>query len=587
MALASGGPSPAAAQTIPTDAQPPACNVSAATFNGWFESGSPSVNGVVNPADSVNFPGKTNCSFYEWSMQMFLWLTSPAPRSYGGGNFIFDSPVFYDVSPPDADGKRIFIPHVPGRLRIFSVRTAQAGAHGLPTVVDKTGQLREIEPTPVGPSGKPLVLDRAGKAVEVERVTIDKGKAVLFDKAGKTLPIARPAPRNEVKTFARPQVNPALAVRKFIINNRPVFVNQSGNVVDVEQGQADGSVLMAQNGSLVYFATTVNDVYAYFLTGIKDGAIPSPGGNQLNAQFPTTAADLTAITTFAAAHGKTFPDGKALAVEVKTSWVEASNLPNAGSYITMQAIIPTYDMSNPNQWIPNGSKTAQLALVGMHVVGSTAGHPEMIWASFEHFGNTPNAAYTYNSTSGLKTVPQSTAGNWLFTASNSSGPFNVAHMTAGAGDSIVPVQGLTISPSDTLRINPWGAASNAAPNPIDLTPTPAASNTEIISVNHSVASMMPAGDIRSNYFFIGATWTIFGAAPSGNFGNPGFAVIAPGVAVGTSQLENSTLETYDQGTGSYSKFGSNCFLCHTGNKVGVSHVFFGQSGPPTGLQPLF
>ena len=184
-------------------------------------------------------------------------------------------------------------------------------------------------------------------------------------------------------------------------------MDENGNVVEVEQGQAgtDG-VLQAQNGSLVYYGISVNDVFAYFLTGAKDGGItPQP------TPFPTTQPELDKIVAFAAGHRKTFPDPEALAVEVKNSWVEATNLPNLSSYITIQATVPSYDQSNPNLWTVNGQKTVQLALTGMHVVGSVAGHAEMIWATFEHFGNTPLAAYAYDSTSGTKTVPASTAGN--------------------------------------------------------------------------------------------------------------------------------------------------------------------------------
>ncbi len=587
MIFAAAGASPSAAQTIPNDPQQ-TCTVSSSLFNGWFDSGTPSANGVVKPADSVNFSNSPNCDFYRWSIQMFFWLMSPAPPSYGGGKFIFDSPVFYDVSPPDANQKRIFIPHVPGKIRVFPLRVAKHGLHGLPTIMDKAGRLHEVEPAPVGPSGKPIILNRAGQKIEIERATIENGKPVFRDKVGKTIAGARLALRAPPAAFVRPQLNRPLVAHKFIINNFPIFLDPAGNIIDVEQGQADGSVLQAQNGSLVYFATMVNDVYAYFLTGIKDGAIPSPGGDQTKAQFPTKQTDLNAIIAFAQAHGKSsFVDADALAIEVKTSWVEASSLPNASSYATMEAIIPTYDTSNPNQWIPNGQKTALLALVGMHVVGSTKGHPEMVWATFEHFGNAPNATYSYNSTSGPKTVNQNTAGTWLFCC-NPAGPFNVARMMAGAGDSIVPAAGQTMGPSAILRMKPWGAAQNASPNPIDAGPTGAASNTEIISINNSVSSMTPAGDLRSNYFFMGATWTINGFPPSSNFGNPGNNVIANGIAVGTNQMENSTLETFDQGTTSFDQFGSSCFSCHSGNTVGVSHIFFAPGqGPPTGLQPLF
>ncbi len=99
---------------------------------------------------------------------------------------------------------------------------------------------------------------------------------------------------------------------------------------------------------------------------------------------------------------------------MKSSWVVAAGLPNLNSYITMTASIPIYNQSSPNTWTTTGQQTVQLAMVGMHVVGSTAGHPEMVWATFEHVGNTPLATYTYTSTTGTPTVSQNTSGTWLF-----------------------------------------------------------------------------------------------------------------------------------------------------------------------------
>jgi hypothetical protein len=40
-------------------------------FNGFFRSGTASVNGEVKPADSVNFPDIPNCSFYQWAHRCF------------------------------------------------------------------------------------------------------------------------------------------------------------------------------------------------------------------------------------------------------------------------------------------------------------------------------------------------------------------------------------------------------------------------------------------------------------------------------------------------------------------------------------
>jgi hypothetical protein len=567
------GPSVVLGQVLPSDAQS-TCIVTPQVFATWFESGTPSLNGVVNPANSVTFPNSPNCSFYQWSEQMFLWLTSPAPKSYGGGGGrIFDSPAFFDVSPPDQNGNRTFIPHESGKIRFFAVRAAKVGLHRLPVIMDKRGRMFEIERPKLAPSGKPLILSRLGKPIEIERIALEKGKPIFLDKAGKV--IAKPKP------IIQPELlkTKTLMVQKFMIGRKPIFLDPFGNVIDTEEGQADGGVLETQNGSLVYSAIMVNDVYAYFLTGTKNGGItPAP------TKFPTTQADLNKITAFASAHGKTFPDPKALAIEVKTAWVEAAGLPNASSYITMQATVPTYDTSNPLLWTPNGQKTVQLALVGVHVVGSTAGHPEMIWATFEHFGNAPNAAYQYNSTSGTnpKTVPQSTAGTWLLTANNSAGPFNNVHMDAFSVPNIEadsanppnPPPPFTISPSDTIRMKAFGGGFDFSPNPLDA--NTAASNTEIISINNSVLGQLVSGDTRANYYMTGSTWTIGGAGPTGPFKSGG----GGGNEVGTSQLANTTMETYQQGPSNNRSAGVNCFACHGSNTTNVSHIF------PV-LQPLF
>ena len=115
------------------------------------------------------------------------------------------------------------------------------------------------------------------------------------------------------------------------------------------------------------------------------------------------------------------------------SWVDASTISNPGNYITVKGTVPIYNTSNPNQWVPTGgTKKITLALVGVHFVGTTIGHPEMIWATFEHFGNTPNSAYTYTSNTGSTTIPQDSTGNWLFCVPNcpTGSTFNQSHALA-------------------------------------------------------------------------------------------------------------------------------------------------------------
>src|SRR5215470_1783594 len=369
----------ARAQTLPLDAKA-TCTVSPALFATWFQTRSITANGVVNPANSVTFPDDPNCSFYQWSEQMFMWLNSPATLANGNSGRIFESTIFFDVSPLDAGTTRTLIPHVSGQHRPYSLRAAQVGSHGLPIIFDKAGRMLEVQRPRLGPNGKPLILNRAGQTVEVERIKLKPGgRPVFLDQAGRVISDARPMILNDLSKTT--------TVQQFMVGRVPLLIGSSGDVIDVDQSQAvDKGVLQAQNGSLVYYATLVNDVYAYFLTGAKSGGItPTP------TQFPTTPDDLMKIRNFASSKGKTFSDANAnaLAVELKTSWVEAAGLPNLDIYVTTTATIPTYDKSNPNKWVANGQKTVQLALVGMHVVGSTKGHPEMIWATFEHVGNSP------------------------------------------------------------------------------------------------------------------------------------------------------------------------------------------------------
>jgi hypothetical protein len=602
------------AQSLPNDPQTPAggnCNVSSTMFNSFFHSGTAAPNGVVDPANSVTFsnnPGLKNCDFYQWAQHMYLWLTSPAPATYGGGGGrIFASPAFFTVSPADSNGKRTLLPNqATGPLR-FNLRAAQVGVHGLPVIMAKSGQMFEVQPGPVSQGGKLLVLNQAGKQVEVSGTALRNGKVVLMDNAGK--PISKPKlivpkqfsprllenlrPQQEqlpetLPTHERlalptaahvvqlqkllPQpVNPKLVAQKFTINGRVIFLNVNGGVIDTEEGQADDGVLIAQNGSLIYYVTMVNDVMAYFLTGTKDGGIvPTP------TQFPTTASDLSKITTFASAHGKTFPDPNALAIEVKSSWIETTGLANLNQYITTEAVIPTFDRTDPNRWVlvPNGQKTVTLALIGMHVVGSANGHPEMIWSTFEHFGNAPNATFKYNATVGPnpKTVSQSTTGTWLFCANGSVGPnFNQMHAMFSSPN-IVGVGG-PIGPSDIIHSRPFGAALGIQPNP--LIPDDPSSNSQIIAIDNSIQQDFAAvggSDVRTNYYMTGATWTEGGAAPNSSF--------PTGINVGTSQLANTTMETFQQ-TG-------NCFSCHATNQLNVSHVTCDPlHGCTAGIQPLF
>src|SRR5437764_8726385 len=123
----------------------------------------------------------------------------------------------------------------------------------------------------------------------------------------------------------------------------------------------------------------------------------------------------------------------------------------------MPATLPTYDTSNPQQWVQTGTKQATLAMVGMHVVGSANGHPEMIWATFEHVDNTRNAAYTYNNAQGPTNVQQDNGGTWLFSTTPPSANPNTSTIEV-ANNGIAATTAAGVVPADILRENAWGTA---------------------------------------------------------------------------------------------------------------------------------
>jgi len=535
------------------------CSLPASTIATFFKSGTVTENGIVNPANSLNFVNAPNCGFYRWAEQMFLWVTSPAPSEYGGGGRVFDSPVFFDLSPPDASGNQTLIPHTAGIFHVMAVRAAQVGPHRLPVLLTKAGKLIEIAPTPVAPDGKQLILNRAGQQVEVEEIRAgENGRPVFLGKDHQPIDGAHP-----LFTNLRPAKT---IVERFMVGHSPIFLDQAADIVEVQLGEADNSVLITQGNSLVYYIVMVNDVFAYFRTGTTDGQISA-------FHFPTTQSDLSAISNFArTTKNVKFPDSVAMAVELKTAWVLASTVPDPNTYITVMAAVPHYNKTS-TQWtlVPNVMDTVKLALVGLHFVGSANTRPEMIWSTFVHDSVAPDSSYQYRNSSNTNTlVTANTNGSWLLCANGSLGPYNTMRQTIDPSTgNINATMGNTIGPSDIIAMKPWGAGFSDEPNPID--DDAPMSNAEIISVNNSVRSTLIAGDPRKNYIFRGAMWTSDGGSPSG----PGLF----GNQFGTTALANVTMETFQQGRTISSFTGTNCFGCHNAAipgpvcDTGISHIW--------------
>jgi hypothetical protein len=332
-------------------------------------------------------------------------------------------------------------------------------------------------------------------------------------------------------------------------------------------GQAGGGdTLLSLNGSLVYFGIHANDVYAWFNTAVTNGVMPA------SSPFPTTKAELQKITQYAEQNKAKLGDANALTMELKTAWVDAATVKNVGDYITMTAAVPNYvGKVGDTTWTistttPTVTKT--LALVGMHVVGPVQGHPEMVWATFEHRNNAPDDTYylQFGASQAIQKVPYNSKGQWTFMSDGGSkvGALTAMMKVDGATGNIVATTGNTIKQNNVYRAMPWGNLPTSAS---------ANNNGQLVSLNKDIRNTLSKlGDVRSNYFQGGAVWTRNGSIPtSGN---------DTAQQVGSLLLANATMETYHQTNI------KGCFGCHNiaaanppTPKTAVSHLFAITNNP--------
>jgi hypothetical protein len=574
------------AQTgFPPDAREPSC-LDKTEVAGWFDTSAGKPAGYVQAPENGDLKLKDmTCPYFKAAAHMFLWLTSPAPSEYGGGSHVFNSPLFYEVSPAFDEGnsRRRNMKRLPGPTRppsqvvaavpeMFTARLVQTGALGGAMVFDNEGKIHELR----SPAWIQVGQGRESRRIEIAKTEIKRvefaktedgayGKMIFFDQAGKLIPnvqIARSRNLVLLDRYLR-VIIPTGEIRT--PGGKRYLTDDDGNLIDDEPGQADdgSSVLMAQPASptalpqsnqLIYFAIRVNDVYAELLTKAAGTSVSG---------FPTSPAEIKTLL------GRDFPDISVLTVELKTAWIDVKGL-KAGeekNYITVPAKLPVYQAADPKAptkaWnrVRNTSNPTNLALVGMHVVFSAKNHPEMLWATFEHIGNTPDSEYLYQDGSNLnKRRKKDTSGTWLFSSA--------AHMCDGneilphmkfdeKSGAINALPGDEIGPTDVCRINAWGGGTND-------------DNTNIIGINKMIHAAL-GNDVRSKYVLIGVTWSKDGKNPvSDNFYHGG-----------TWKLANSTMETFIQNRlkPGESSGGSDCLVCHRdwdatrGSVLQMSHIW--------------
>jgi hypothetical protein len=415
----------------------------------------------------------------------------------------------------------------------------------------------------------------------------------------------QPHPADECP-FYRPTVQQFMRATQPAADGSPLFVtwrtietafgahrNDPMPAVPVIEGgitQAGGRrILIDRNGYPVYYGIHLNPTFVEFIKefGLDEG-VDAVKNADPNLEIPEGA-----ITT-------------------KEAWqvVPPGTTPPA-NYITIAAKVPTFRL------MTNGAvvdvvqddtmlRDVNLQLVGMHVVHTLPGHPEMIWGTFQH--QQPDGQLDIAPTTDNKNEPDISA---------------VIVEPMGITYSLFPPMTPKMQASigrETAAIAPMFNEAMQRFTPAQVTPVyrlyPASKShtadedEAIVKLNGNVAMAWTAyktanpspNDRRGNYRFIGATWqdvpqlsfalnvVLTNNEALGNIKtNGGDDPLS--ITGGEDRLSGVALESFTQGVGSF----ASCFTCHDtrsatkngiptakdtaapalmeAKKINVSHVF--------------
>ena len=268
---------------------------------------------------------------------------------------------------------------------------------------------------------------------------------------------------------------------------------------------------------------------------------------------------------------ESFPVG---ALTLKAAWKVVVPGEDVSTFYTRKAQIALLTTKNGKIVLSGKTKTVEVALVGFHVAGTVANHPEMIWATFEHLQNVPDLPKPMNEMQPNDVVSDK---NWIFYKAGT--PFKDCNInSAGAGALKLDEATQTLSPvTDVCRMIPFGGGS-----------TNNVANIKLL--NDSVHTQLKG--VWNNYFEVGAIWFSAnnGLKPNCTF-QPGSQQCGPNpgesILTGSTQLSNTTIETFTQSQ----SVQDNCFACHNtvqvispnetapslpGLNVDISHVLINE-----------
>jgi hypothetical protein len=338
--------------------------------------------------------------------------------------------------------------------------------------------------------------------------------------------------------IADPDAAPRTTLLRLDAHMKPVHPGLGSSNQDNAIVEADGSMLIGQNGYPVYASIHMTPNY-----------------------FAVTKRNLIATGAYESNPDQDdyFSPGDAI---VKATWYRLADgeTAPAGTYTT-QAEVPVLQ-NNCNgancAVVPSGKyEVVTVALVGMHVVGYVDNHPEFLWATFEHKLNAPMFAdnsFTFDANA-------SNPGNFTFYKAGTPYSQSALLVETNTNPATVTFDAATgkFSPvTQIVQMNQTGG--DTQPN--------GPSNIAAINVaSQKAASNFPTNSPLQNYNLIGTAW----------FKPNSYVTTAAGWqnlnqtnAVGAISLMNSTAETFLQSA--KGQQGNNCFECHSATSFSYAGI---------------
>ena len=350
------------------------------------------------------------------------------------------------------------------------------------------------------------------------------------------------------------------------IESREVLKPNTGHNPFDETVQAgpDG-ILVDQNGNVVYYSQYLNPTYTQF---IKDNNLTDPKAVQAfnaNTSFPVNT------------------------LELKASWRIVEEGENVDNFFTIEHEIYGLKQKGSQFVIDvNNIRKEKLALVGFHIGGVVKGHPEMIWATFEHVKNSPYVTANFTPKT---VVADAESGDYTFFDTNppKSKP-QLTNTYASCNKNYVNSPYMTLN-KNTQKMQPVTQVclqyqyGNVAD--YNLSKTDSVNKAIQASINTSTnilgylnqyaqVQLNQEKDVWANYRQIGSIWF---KATNALIPNQTFAddfinekilaklkqnnsktkkKVGDQFLIGSLALSNSTIETYTQ----FASAENNCFRCH-------------------------